>query len=80
VQLGRMPSQRIFLERQRSHAWAMRAWQLEPTLITFMGSIPGMVAVGVRRVTSSTEVSVVVCSAPKGLLVAGSAGYHPSAR
>ena len=45
VQLGRMPSHRIFFERQRSQAWAMRLWQLEPTLITFMGKIPGMVAV-----------------------------------
>jgi len=44
VQLGRMPSHRIFFERQRSQAWAMRLWQLEPTLITFMGKIPGMVA------------------------------------
>lgn len=44
VQLGRMPSQRIFLERHRSQACAMRDWQLDPTLITFMGNIPGMLA------------------------------------
>jgi hypothetical protein len=45
VQLGRIPSHRIFLERHRSQACAMRAWQLDPTLITFMGKIPGMSAV-----------------------------------
>jgi len=45
VQLGRMPSHRIFFERHRSQAWAMRLWQLEPTLITFMGSIPGILGV-----------------------------------
>jgi hypothetical protein len=45
VQLGRMPSHRIFFERHRSQAWAMRLWQLEPTLITFIGKIPGIMAV-----------------------------------
>jgi hypothetical protein len=45
VQLGRIPSHRIFLERHRSQAWAMRLWQVEPTLITFMGSIPGILGV-----------------------------------
>ena len=49
VQLGRMPSHRIFLERHRSQAWAMRLWQAEPTLITFMGSIPGILASFVTR-------------------------------
>jgi hypothetical protein len=39
-----MPSQRIFFERHRSQACAMRDWQVDPTLITFMGSIPGMLA------------------------------------
>jgi hypothetical protein len=48
-QLGRMPSQRIFLERQRSHACAMRAWAALPTLMTFMGRMPGMVGDAVGR-------------------------------
>ena len=43
-QQGRMPSQRIFLLRQRSQAWAIRLCELVPTLITFMGSIPGILA------------------------------------
>ena len=45
VQLGRMPSHRIFFERHRSQACAMRDWALDPTLITFIGRIPGMMAV-----------------------------------
>lgn len=45
VQLGRMPSQRIFFDRHRSQACAMRDWQLDPTLITFIGRIPGMINV-----------------------------------
>lgn len=40
-----MPSQRIFLLLQRSQAWAMRLWLPLPTLITFMGRIPGILTV-----------------------------------
>jgi hypothetical protein len=29
--------------RQRSQAWAMRLWELVPTLITFIGKMPGIV-------------------------------------
>ena len=45
-QVGRMPSHRIFLLRQRSQAWAIRLCELVPTLMTFMGRIPGIVAAG----------------------------------
>jgi hypothetical protein len=44
VQHGRTPSQRIFFERQRSQAWATRLCEVPPTLMTFMGRIPGMAA------------------------------------
>jgi hypothetical protein len=44
-QHGRMPSHRIFLLRQRSQAWAIRLWELVPTLMTFIGRIPGILAV-----------------------------------
>lgn len=44
LQHGRMPSHLIFLLRHRSQAWAIRLWGLLPTLITFIGRIPGMVA------------------------------------
>lgn len=44
-QHGRMPSQRIFLLRQRSHACAILLCALCPTLITFIGSIPGMLVI-----------------------------------
>lgn len=44
VQHGRTPSQRIFLLLQRSQAWAIRLWEPLPTLITFIGRIPGMLA------------------------------------
>lgn len=40
--VGRVPSQRIFLLRQRSQACAMRLWALLPTLMTFIGRMPGM--------------------------------------
>lgn len=43
-----MPSQRIFLLRQRSHAWAMRLCELMPTLMVFkgvMGRMPGILTV-----------------------------------
>jgi hypothetical protein len=43
-QHGRIPSQRIFLLRQRSQAWAIRLCEFDPTLITFIGSIPGIFA------------------------------------
>lgn len=45
MQQGVIPSQRIFLLRHLSQACAIRLWALVPTLITFIGSIPGMVAV-----------------------------------
>lgn len=41
-QVGRTPSQRIFLLRQRSQACAMRLWALVPTLMTFIGRMPGI--------------------------------------
>lgn len=41
-QHGRMPSHRIFFDRHLSQAWAMRLCALCPTLITFIGSIPGI--------------------------------------
>lgn len=42
-QQGRTPSQRIFLLRHRSQAWAIRlVVPVPPTLITFIGKIPGM--------------------------------------
>jgi hypothetical protein len=44
-----MPSQRIFFERQRSQAWAIRVCE-EPHLMSFMGIIPGMVTVCGGRV------------------------------
>jgi hypothetical protein len=40
-----MPSQRIFLLRQRSQAWAIRLCEFDPTLITFIGSIPGILVI-----------------------------------
>lgn len=40
-----MPSQRIFLLRHLSQAWAIRLWELVPTLMTFIGRIPGILAV-----------------------------------
>lgn len=40
-----MPSQRIFLLRHLSQAWAIRLCELVPTLMTFMGRIPGILAV-----------------------------------
>ena len=43
-QHGLIPSHLIFLLRQRSQACAMRACELLPTLITFIGKIPGMVS------------------------------------
>lgn len=43
-QHGRIPSHLIFLLRHLSHACAIRAWLLLPTLITFMGSMPGILA------------------------------------
>jgi hypothetical protein len=46
VQLGLIPSHLIFFERQRSQACAILGWALEPTLITFMGKIPGMMVCG----------------------------------
>jgi hypothetical protein len=46
--VGRVPSQRIFLLRHRSQAWAIRLWALLPTLITFIGRMPGMVGEGGR--------------------------------
>jgi hypothetical protein len=39
-----MPSQRIFLLRHRSQAWAILLCELDPTLITFIGNIPGILA------------------------------------
>ena len=45
-QQGLMSSQRIFFDRQRSQACAIRLWALVPTLITFIGSIPGMLTMG----------------------------------
>jgi hypothetical protein len=42
-QHGRIPSHRIFLLLQRSQAWAIRLCELDPTLITFIGSIPGII-------------------------------------
>lgn len=48
VQQGVMPSQRIFLLRHRSQAWAILLCALVPTLITFMGSMPGIIAVFVH--------------------------------
>jgi hypothetical protein len=51
-QQGRTPSQRIFLLRQRSQAWAMRLCvPVPPTLITFMGKIPGMLGRVAQRPT-----------------------------
>ena len=44
-QHGLIPSQRIFLLRHRSHACAIRLCELVPTLITFIGSIPGILLV-----------------------------------
>ncbi len=44
-QHGRIPSHRIFLLLQRSQAWAIRLCELDPTLITFIGSIPGILLV-----------------------------------
>jgi hypothetical protein len=41
-QQGRIPSHRIFLLRHRSQACAIRLCELVPTLITFIGSIPGI--------------------------------------
>jgi hypothetical protein len=57
---GLIPSHRIFLDRHLSlrmvsilgpntaleeyHAWAMRDWQLEASLMTFIGSMPGILA------------------------------------
>ena len=43
-QHGRIPSHRIFLLRQRSQACAIRLCAVVPTLITFIGSIPGIFA------------------------------------
>jgi hypothetical protein len=43
--VGLMPSHRIFLLRQRSQAWAIRLCELVPTLMTFIGRIPGILAV-----------------------------------
>lgn len=45
VQQGLMPSQRIFLLRHRSQAWAILLWTPVASLITLMGSVgsmPGM--------------------------------------
>lgn len=44
MHVGRIPSHRIFLLRQRSQAWAIRLWELTPTLMTFIGSMPGILA------------------------------------
>jgi hypothetical protein len=44
-QHGRIPSHFIFLLRHRSHACAIRGCELLPTFITFIGRIPGIVAV-----------------------------------
>ncbi len=41
-----MPSHRIFLLRQRSQAWAIRLCEVAPTLMTFIGSIPGILETG----------------------------------
>lgn len=50
VQHGRIPSHRIFLLLQRSQAWAIRLWVLVPTLMTFIGRMPGILGGGqVRR-------------------------------
>ena len=45
VQHGVMPSQRIFLLRHRSQAWAILLCAAVPTLMTFIGSIPGIFAI-----------------------------------
>ena len=44
-QHGVIPSHRIFLLRHLSHACVILLWALVPTLITFIGRIPGMIAV-----------------------------------
>ncbi len=44
-QHGLIPSHRIFLLRHRSQAWAIRACEFDPTFITFIGSIPGILVV-----------------------------------
>lgn len=44
VQHGRMPSHRIFLLLQRSQAWAILLCVLVPTLMTFIGRMPGILA------------------------------------
>lgn len=46
--VGRTPSQRIFLLLQRSQACAIRLWALLPTLMTFIGKMPGIVAIAIR--------------------------------
>lgn len=57
-QQGRTPSQRIFLLRHRSQAWAIRlVVPVPPTLITFIGKIPGMLC---RRGTRAADVKFVV--------------------
>ena len=58
-----MPSQRIFLDRHRSQACAIRLCELVPTLITFIGRMPGMVAFGAAQRVHTV--------APFLLLVAG---------
>ncbi len=45
VQQGVMPSQRIFLLRHLSQACAILLCALVPTLMTFMGKMPGMIVV-----------------------------------
>lgn len=47
-QHGRIPSHRIFLLLQRSHACAILLCAVIPTLITFIGRIPGIFAVVVE--------------------------------
>jgi len=44
-QHGVMPSHRIFLLRHLSQAWAILLCALVPSLITFIGRMPGMIAI-----------------------------------
>lgn len=62
-QHGRIPSHRIFLLLHLSHACAIRLCELEPTLITFIGRMPGMMGDWVDGV------SVVCCRDPGGCVL-----------
>lgn len=45
----------------------MRDWQLDPTLITFMGNIPGMLAVNLSRCYRLVALFRWVCGAHEGI-------------